>query len=85
MKKIYIITLGLIVLMQTSCKKDLLDQTPTGLLDAQVFWKTEADATIALMSAYAATRAVFNRDYYLDGHTEYTRCRGTSALSLIHI
>ncbi|MFN7279084.1 MAG: RagB/SusD family nutrient uptake outer membrane protein, partial [bacterium] len=81
MKKIHILALGLVVLMQTSCKKDLLDQTPTGLLDAQVFWKTEADATIALMSAYAATRAVFNRDYYFEGQSEFTRCRGTSATS----
>ncbi|MFN5706927.1 MAG: hypothetical protein ACK48X_02625, partial [Planctomycetota bacterium] len=36
---------------------------------------------VALMSAYAATRAVFNRDYYFDGQAEFTRCRGTSATS----
>lgn len=66
-------------LFQTSCKKDLLDQTPTTELDANQFWNTEADATSALMGAYAATRAVFDRDYYFDGHGEYTRVRGTSA------
>lgn len=68
-------------LLQTSCKKDLLDVQPTTDLASAEFWKTEADATTALMSAYAATRAVFDRDYYFDGHGEYTRVRGTSATS----
>jgi hypothetical protein len=75
-----ILVTGLTV-SQTSCKKDLLNQEPTTELAAESFWKTEADATIALMSAYAATRAVFDRDYYLDGHGEYTRVRGTSTTS----
>ncbi len=76
---LFLIT-GLVISL-TGCKKDLLDQAPTTDLEAENFWKTEADATIALMSAYAATRAVFDRDYYLDGHGEYTRVRGTSATS----
>ncbi len=67
------------LLMQTSCQKDLLDQEPTGLLASNAFWKTQEDATVALMSAYAATRAVFSRDYYFEGQAEYTRVRGTSA------
>jgi hypothetical protein len=70
-----------LVIFQSSCKKDLLDQKPTTELPADQFWKTEADATTALMSAYAATRAVFDRDYYLDGHGEYTRVRGNSTTS----
>jgi hypothetical protein len=70
-----------ILTLPTSCRKDLLEQTPTGDLAAVNFWKTDADATIALMSAYAAARAVFDRDYYFDGHGEYTRTRGTSATS----
>lgn len=69
------------LLLQTSCKKELLDQIPTGELAAENFWKTDADATIALMSAYAAARAVFDRDYYFDGHSEFTRVRGTSGTS----
>lgn len=81
MKRYTTVFLGVIMLMHVSCKKELLDQTPTGLLDATVFWKTEADATIALMSAYAAARAVFDRDYYFEGQSEYTRVRGTSATS----
>lgn len=68
-----------IVVFQSSCTKDLLDQKPTTELASDQFWKTEADATIALMSAYAATRAAFDRDYYFEGHGEYTRVRGTSA------
>jgi hypothetical protein len=70
-----------VMVFQTSCTKDILDQTPTTELAADQFWKTEADATIALMSAYAAARAVFDRDYYLDGHGEYTRVRGNSTTS----
>ncbi|MBC7829499.1 MAG: RagB/SusD family nutrient uptake outer membrane protein [Chitinophagaceae bacterium] len=69
---------GLLVL-QSSCKKDLLNQKPTTDVDAGDFWKTEADATVALMGAYAAARPVFDRDYYFDGHGEYSRVRGTSA------
>lgn len=80
--KLSVLVLMLMVLMvQTSCKKDLLDRQPTGLLASDAFWKSEADATIALMGAYAATRGVFDRDYYFDGHGEFTRVRGTSATS----
>jgi hypothetical protein len=70
------------LILPTSCKKDLLDQTPSDLLASENFWKTDQDATIALMSAYAAARAVFDRDYYFDGQAgEYTRVRGTSGTS----
>lgn len=70
-----------IVILQTSCKKELLDRQSTSDLSIDLFWKSEADATTAIMGAYAATRAVFDRDYYFDGHGEYTRVRGTSATS----
>lgn len=81
MKQLGVLLVLIAMMLQSSCKKDLLDQQPTGLLDSEVFWKTENDATIALMAAYAATRGVFDRDYYFDGHGEYTRVRGTSATS----
>jgi starch-binding outer membrane protein, SusD/RagB family len=68
---------GLLVL-QTSCRKNLLEQEPTTELGANAFWTTEADATTALLGAYSAVRPVFDRDYYFDGHGEYTRVRGTS-------
>lgn len=74
------LTAGLMI-FQSSCKKDLLNLEPTTDLSTDAFWKTEDDATIALMGAYAATRAVFDRDYYFDGNGEYTRVRGTSATS----
>jgi hypothetical protein len=48
----------------TSCKKNLLEREPTTELAANSFWKTESDATAALMGAYASTRPVFDRDYY---------------------
>jgi hypothetical protein len=88
MKKIFntskialVLLISGILVLPTSCKKDLLDQTPTGELAAVNFWKTDADATIALMAAYASARAVFDRDYYFEGHSEFTRVRGTSATS----
>lgn len=68
-----------LTLFNSSCTKDLLDQTPTTDMGASYFWKTEADATTALMGAYAAVRPLFDRDYYFDGHGEYVRVRGTSA------
>ena len=70
--------LAMLAITQTSCKKDLLQQTPTTELATAQFWRTEADATYALMGAYAAVRPVFDRDYYFDGHGEYVRARGTS-------
>ena len=71
-----------VLLLPTSCKKDLLDQTPTDLLASENFWKTDDDATIALMAAYASSRAVFDRDYYFDGQgAEFTRVRGNSGTS----
>jgi len=76
-----ILLMGVLIL-PTSCKKELLDLTPTDLLASENFWKTDEDATIALMAAYASARAVFDRDYYFDGQTgEFTRVRGNSATS----
>lgn len=85
-KKIFKIFLSATVLfgtsvLFTSCVDDLLDQQPTTELGAAAFWKTEADATTALMGAYSDIRPLFDRDYYLDGHGEYVRTRGTSATS----
>jgi hypothetical protein len=69
-----------LIITGSGCKKSLLDQTPTTELAADQFWKTEADATTALMGAYAASRGVFDRDYLFDGHGEYTRMRsGTNS------
>lgn len=68
-------------LLTGSCVKDLLDREPTTELNSSAFWKSEADATYALMGAYADVRPVFDRDYYYDGQTEYVRVRGTSSTS----
>lgn len=76
-----ILLMGVLIL-PTSCKKELLDQTPTDLLASENFWKTDEDATIALMASYSAARAVFDRDYYFDGQgAEFTRVRGNSGTS----
>lgn len=73
--------MALLILMQTSCRKDLLDREPTTELAQASFWNSESDATTALMGAYAAVRPCFDRDYYLDGQSEYVRARGTSTTS----
>jgi hypothetical protein len=73
-------TIGL-ALLNGSCTKDLLDQTPTTDLASSQFWQTESDATTALMGAYSAVRPLFDRDYYFDGQAEYVRTRGTSTTS----
>ncbi|MBO9153554.1 RagB/SusD family nutrient uptake outer membrane protein [Chitinophaga sp. GCM10012297] len=67
--------------LATSCVKDLLDQPPTTELAENEFWKTEKDAKIAIMGAYADVRPLFDREYYWDGLAEFQRTRGTSASS----
>ncbi|HMC99823.1 MAG TPA: hypothetical protein VKH37_06715, partial [Ferruginibacter sp.] len=62
-----------------ACRKNLLEQTPTTELPTAQFWKTEADATTALLGAYAAVRPCFDRDYYFDGQGEYFRQRSGTA------
>jgi starch-binding outer membrane protein, SusD/RagB family len=76
--KLTIAILAICMMMQTACRKDLLNQEPTTDLAANVFWKTEADATAGLMGAYAATRPCFDRDYYFDGQGEYVRDRSAT-------
>ena len=73
--------LAALLFSQSACRKNLLDQDPTTDLSTAVFWKSETDATYALMGAYASVRPCFDRDYYFDGQGEYTRARGTSATS----
>ncbi|RZK42704.1 MAG: RagB/SusD family nutrient uptake outer membrane protein [Pedobacter sp.] len=70
--------------LQFGCKKDLLKQNPTTVVATSVFWKTEADATTALVGAYAAVAPLFDRDYFWEGNGEYVRVRGsgTSATNL---
>lgn len=67
--------------LATSCVKNLLDQLPTTELADSEFWKTEKDAKIAIMGAYADVRPLFDREYYWDGLADYQRTRGTSAAS----
>ncbi|WP_298732310.1 RagB/SusD family nutrient uptake outer membrane protein [uncultured Chitinophaga sp.] len=73
-------------ILTAGCMKNLLDQEPTTELGAASYWKTEDDATFAIMGAYANVRSLFDRDYYLDGHGEYFRTRGTSTVAddLLH-
>lgn len=78
-KLLSITAVAAIILLQTACRKDLLEQEPTGELAASAFWKTEADAQYALNGLYAAIRPCFDRDYYMDGNGEYVRARGGSA------
>jgi hypothetical protein len=88
MKKIYsklpfaFVFSGL-MLIGGSCTKDLLEQNPTVDLGSGSFWKTEEDATYALMGAYSSVRGLFDRDYLFEGQGEFfvTRSRNTSTTS----
>ena len=78
--KIFILAVVAVMVIISSCRKNLLDQDPTTELPAVQFWKTEADATYALMGLYAATRPCFDRDYHFDGQAEFFRSRsGTNS------
>jgi hypothetical protein len=79
--KLIIPMLACIVVFQTGCRKNLLEVQPTTELYASQFWITEQDAVYGLMGAYAMVRPCFDRDYYFDGQSEYTRTRGTSAVA----
>jgi hypothetical protein len=75
-----LITLAGLLLSLAACRKGLLDQDPTTEILISQYWKTEADATYALMGAYASIRPCFDRDYYFDGQGEYVRDRsGTNS------
>lgn len=88
MKKIdskILLAFAIIQMMFTgnSCTKDLLEQDPTVDLGSGAFWKTEDDATYALMGAYSSVRGLFDRDYLFEGQGEFfvTRSRNTSTTS----
>jgi hypothetical protein len=68
-----------LILFTGSCTTDLLEQPSTVQLPATAFWQTEADATTALMGAYADIRPLFDRDYYFEGQGEYQRSRSGNA------
>jgi len=76
---LFIMALALCTMLSVSCRKDLLNQAPTTNPSPDIFWKTETDATFGLQGLYAAIRPCFDRDYYMDGHGEFTRCRGESS------
>ena len=78
-------TIGCVALLAsavalTGCDS-LLDQTSSSEVPASEFWKTEEDATYALMGAYQHVRGLFDRDYYFDGHGELLRVRSQGVLS----
>jgi hypothetical protein len=79
LSKIAVVILVGALFFNVSCVKDLLDQQPTTELGASAFWKTEDDATYALMGAYSSIRPIFDRDYHYDGFGEFIRMYNTGA------
>jgi hypothetical protein len=76
----FFLALAGLIIFPSSCTDDLLEQQPTVDLGASAFWQTEADATTALIGAYAAVKPVFDRDYLYDGQAEFVRMRsGTNS------
>jgi hypothetical protein len=68
-----IIILSGCLFFPVACTDDVLDQVSTTDMAGSEFWKTEEDATTALMGAYSYVRGLFHRDYYFDGHGDYVR------------
>ncbi len=91
-KYIFIILFAVCILF-VSCKKSLLDVTPPDKLSTTVFWKTEADADLALSglynSLYAGGIGYATSQYTImawdnfsdDSYGQYNYGGGTSALS----
>jgi len=77
----FVLPAMLFAISMSSCVRDLLNQPPTTELGADAFWQSDDDALSALMGAYSHIRYTFDRDYYLDGHGEFVKTRGTSVES----
>lgn len=54
MKKIYIITFVFLLSFFTKCSEDFLERPPLNQISAESFWKTEADAELAVNAIYDA-------------------------------
>src|SRR5690606_886424 len=63
----------------SSCRKDLLEQSPTSDVNSDTFWSSEDDALSALMGAYSSFRPCFDRDYHFDGHGDFLKVWNTGA------
>ena len=48
----YCLLLAIPAVMSTSCSEDFLDRAPGNALSPATFWKTEADADLALTGCY---------------------------------
>jgi hypothetical protein len=81
MKNRYVISTASLILVLfaglfvTSCNDGVLDQESTSEVPYSEFWKTDKDATYALMGCYNFVRGLFDRDYYFDGHSDMLRVR----------
>ncbi|MDH6534166.1 RagB/SusD family nutrient uptake outer membrane protein [Parabacteroides sp. 52] len=73
----YILLIGMVSIL-SSCVSDLLDRQPTTEVSSDVYWNSPEDALSATYGVYDATRTLFRRDYYFDGHGEFHWTRGTS-------
>lgn len=82
MKKILLYFVALAgCLMLPACTGDILSQEPTDALSKDNYWKTEDDAVSALAGVTSDTRYLFDRDYYLDGMSEFVKMRGNSFMA----
>lgn len=67
----YILFSGLLAVLATACKKDLLNTVPNDRLSTNIFWKTESDALLAVNAIYTFLdgTAIFSWDAFTDiGH-----------------
>ena len=62
----FYISLVLILLMVTSCTKDVLEVSSTTKISAETFWKTESDAILAIDGVYNSLQDYAWNVLYLD-------------------
>lgn len=58
-----ILTIVVLIVMTTACSKDFLDTDPMGKAAVSTFYKTDEDATMAVMATYDILQWMYARDW----------------------
>jgi len=73
-----ITALALCIMLAASCRKNLLDQSPTTNPLPDHSGSRNPMPLQASRGSMQPSGPVFDRDYYFDGQADYFRCRGNS-------
>ncbi len=64
-----------LIIILSSCTKDLLEQFPRDEISSDLFWQSPDDALTATYGVYNSARLLFRFDYMYDGLSPYGRYR----------